>query len=221
MKRKTSVWTLLARWVVTPVWLFVVVSGTVFADSSFEDAVSAIKRGDYDAGKTMLMPLAEKGNVVAQYNIGILYESGQGVDQDTGEAFKWFRKAAEGGHSSAQFVLASLYREGRGTAKDDAEALKWYKAAALQNNAAAQFLAGMMMSSGDSAEKDFLQAHVWLRLAAQQLDAENLRKIAIERRDEVGEKLSVSEYLISRELAREWLYLRRSDAGHRTTAQGG
>jgi TPR repeat protein len=221
MRNRVSIWTLLARWVVTPVWLIVVVSSTVFADSSFEDAVSAIKRGEYAAGVTMLLPLAEKGNVVAQYNIGVLYESGQGVEKDTGEAFKWFKKAAEGGHSSAQFVLASFYREGRGIEKSEDKALKWYKAAALQNNAAAQFLAGMMMSSADTAEKDYLQAHVWLRLAAEQLDSDNLRKLAIERRDELGEKLSFSEYLISRELAREWLYLKRRELSQRAAAHGG
>ena len=37
---------------------------------------------------------AEKGNVVAQNNLGVMYEKGQGVEQDDKEAVKWYRKAA-------------------------------------------------------------------------------------------------------------------------------
>ena len=52
-----------------------------------------------------------------------------------------------------------------------------------------------------------------------QLEADNLRKLAIERRDEVAEKLSASEYLISRELAHEWLMHKRREMGERSVAR--
>ena len=38
---------------------------------------------------------AEQGLVQAQYNLGDMYEQGQGVRQDYAEAFRWYRKAAE------------------------------------------------------------------------------------------------------------------------------
>ena len=38
---------------------------------------------------------AEAGDAEAQYNLGLMYANGQGVEQDDKEAVKWWRKAAE------------------------------------------------------------------------------------------------------------------------------
>ena len=42
---------------------------------------------------------------MAQYNLGVSYEIGEGVSQDNIEAVKWLRLAAEQGHAEAQFSL--------------------------------------------------------------------------------------------------------------------
>ena len=39
--------------------------------------------------------VAEQGNARAQYNLGICYERGEGVEKDMTEAVKWYRKAEE------------------------------------------------------------------------------------------------------------------------------
>jgi TPR repeat protein len=44
-----------------------------------------------------LHPLAEQGDDSAQYNLGVMYEKGQGVLQDYEESVKWYRKAARKG----------------------------------------------------------------------------------------------------------------------------
>ena len=38
---------------------------------------------------------AEAGDAIAQYNLGVMYEKGQGVEQDFKEAVKWWQKAAD------------------------------------------------------------------------------------------------------------------------------
>lgn len=48
---------------------------------------------------------AETGDAIAQYNLGVCYDTGEGVAQDKAEAAKWFRKAAEQGDETAQSVL--------------------------------------------------------------------------------------------------------------------
>jgi TPR repeat protein len=48
---------------------------------------------------------AEQGNAQAQFNLGNMYESGQGVSRDHTEAANWYRKAAQQGHSRAQLFL--------------------------------------------------------------------------------------------------------------------
>lgn len=44
---------------------------------------------------------AEKGNAMAQCNLGFLYETGKGVECDWNEAMKWYRKAAANGNQTA------------------------------------------------------------------------------------------------------------------------
>jgi len=36
---------------------------------------------------------AEQGEAAAQFNLGLMYATGQGVPQDDAEAAKWFRRA--------------------------------------------------------------------------------------------------------------------------------
>ena len=52
-----------------------------------------------------LLSKAKKGDVEAQYNLGICYQNGQGVEQNEIEAQNWFRLAANGGHTKAKEML--------------------------------------------------------------------------------------------------------------------
>ncbi len=51
-----------------------------------DDAIAAQNKGDYATALRLLRPLAEGGNATAQYNLGGLYASGQGVPQNYAEA---------------------------------------------------------------------------------------------------------------------------------------
>ena len=77
---------------------------------------------------------AEKGDAVAQYNLGLRYVDGRGVAKDAAEAVKWFRKSAEQGNANGQFELGYRYESGKGITKNGAEATKWYQKAAAQGN---------------------------------------------------------------------------------------
>ena len=46
--------------------------------------------------------LADQGHAAAQFNLGIMYDNGEGVPENDAEAVKWYRKAADQGHSDAQ-----------------------------------------------------------------------------------------------------------------------
>ena len=86
------------------------------------------------------LQLAERGNAQAQFNLGMMYENGQGVRQDDAEAFKWYQQAAEQGYAPAQVLLGAMYKNGQGVRQDDAEAVKWYRQAAEQGYSPAQVL---------------------------------------------------------------------------------
>ncbi|HNJ36278.1 MAG TPA: tetratricopeptide repeat protein, partial [Leptospiraceae bacterium] len=81
---------------------------------------------------------AELGNVFAQYNLGVIYEGGRGIEKDEVEAARWYRKAADEGLADAQRALGNLYYSGRGLEKDEVEAVKWYRKAAEQGDPSGQ-----------------------------------------------------------------------------------
>lgn len=81
---------------------------------------------------------AQAGDRVAQYNLGVLHETGQyGVPMDKAEAARWYRKSAEQGYENAQYNLGVLYLRGEGVAQDPQAAVHWLRLAAEQLNPAA------------------------------------------------------------------------------------
>ncbi|MEC7369785.1 MAG: caspase family protein [Pseudomonadota bacterium] len=140
---------------------------------------------------------AAKGNVGAQLSLGYMYENGDHVLKDLGEAEKWyrraaemenvnamiglasllgdapeatlwFRKAAEKGNAGAQEMVAYRYQSGTGADIDPLEAVFWYKKAAGQNKIAAQNNLGRLYQLGIGVEKDLDQAIFWYEKAAEQ-----------------------------------------------------
>ena len=67
---------------------------------------------------------ADQGDAGAQNNLGVMYDTGQGVPRDDAEAVRWYRLAAEQGHARAQFNLGVNYDNGEGVPEDDAEAVR-------------------------------------------------------------------------------------------------
>ena len=72
---------------------------------------------------------------MAQSNLGVMHENGQGVPQNFKEAVRWFTKAAEQGNTHTQFNLGDLYMNGEGGIKQDlTRALKLFRLAAAQGH---------------------------------------------------------------------------------------
>ena len=61
--------------------------------ADLQAGLDAYERGDYAAALNEWRPLAEQGDVLAQYYLGTMYADGEGVPQDPAEATKWFRLA--------------------------------------------------------------------------------------------------------------------------------
>ncbi len=106
-----------------------------------------------------------------QCSLGELYYSGEGIEQNYKEAFKWYKKAAEQGDADAQYALGCLYGGGQGVEKNMQEAIKWLKMAAEQGNADAQYLLGLLYCSDEGIEQDYEEAFKWCKKAAEQGNA--------------------------------------------------
>ncbi len=106
--------------------------------AGFDEGLAAYQRVDYATALREFKPLAEQGVARAQFFLGFMYVTGQGVPQDDAEAVRWWRKAAEQGHAKAQHNLGFMYDRGRGVSQDYVQAHLWYGLAAAQSNDAAR-----------------------------------------------------------------------------------
>ncbi len=72
---------------------------------------------------------AQQGDAEAQYNLGNMYRTGEGVPQNDTEAMKWFRLSAEQGYAAAQFTLGSMYFFGEGVPENNMKSYVWFSLA--------------------------------------------------------------------------------------------
>lgn len=109
---------------------------------------------------------AEGGDASAQWNLGLLYERGNGIEQNYALAAEWYHKAAKQGFSDAQASLGNLYTLGRGVKRDYAKAAEWYRMAADQDNPFAQWQFSGLYYNGLGVRQDYAEAVKWMRKAA-------------------------------------------------------
>jgi len=143
------------------------------AAQGFELAINVLKRMEPPTEETELDKIrkaAEQGDAVAQNNLGVCYEQGNGVAQDIDEAVKWYRKAAEQGLAEAQNNLGVCYLMGRGVPEDEAEGVKWLRLGAEQGYVLAQRNLGSCYANGYGVPQDKAEAVKWLRKAMEQGD---------------------------------------------------
>ena len=167
--------------------------------ADYKAGEDAYNRGDFTTALREWRPLAERGEALAQYNLGLLYRKGRGVPQDDVQARQWYEKAAAQGQAKAQYNLGTLYLNGSGVPKDYQQALRWFRMAADQGEALAQTKIGIMYDDGQGVPHDLVQAHKWYNLAATNGD-----KPAAELRDALAKQMTPAQIAEAQQLAREW-----------------
>ena len=170
--------------------------------ADFQKGLTAYKSGDYATALREWKPLAKQGYAVAQYNLGVMYDKGQGVPQDYKTAVKWYRLAAKQGYAKSQYNLGLMYRKGQGVTQNDKTAVKWYRLSAKQGDASAQYNLGFMYYNGLGVSQDNVYAHMWWNIAASSGN-KVVVKVAIKNRDIVAKKMTSSQLEKAQDLARE------------------
>lgn len=158
---------------------------SALVQAGFDEGLVAANKGDYQTAFKEWKPLAEQGDSYAQYNLGIMYDNGQGIAQNYTQALYWYNKAAEQGHASAQFNLGSMYSNGQGVPQNYTQAIFWYKKAAEQGDAVAQYNLALMYAKGQGVPQNYKIAYILFNLAASNGDAD-----ATQNRDIAAAKLS-------------------------------
>jgi TPR repeat protein len=100
------------------------------------------------------------------YDLGWMYEHGQGVDKDYAKARVRYQKAADVGHPDAMNDLGLLYAKGLGGAQDYGKAREWYQKAVAAGNAEAMKNLGGLYELGYGVVQDYAKAREWYQKAA-------------------------------------------------------
>ena len=109
---------------------------------------------------------AESGNSFAEYALGWMHKSGEGVEKDLYAAVRFYRKAAAKGEPQAIWALAEMYSRGECLVRDDAKATSLVRVLADAGYPIAQYEMSRRYYHGIGVNKDLGQALVWCSLAA-------------------------------------------------------
>jgi localization factor PodJL len=122
-----------------------------------------------------LTQAAEKGQPVAQYRLGTMYERGQGVPADGARAARWYELSANQGNRKAMHNLAVSYA-GR---RNMAEAARWFAKAAALGLSDSQFNLAVLYERGEGVPLSLSDAFKWYSIAAAAGDSESKTRIAV------------------------------------------
>ena len=76
------------------------------------EGMAAFKAGNYEVAFAILKPIADCGEAEPQCIIANMYHLGLGMEINTLEAVKWYRKSAEQGYGVASNNLAGIFKIG-------------------------------------------------------------------------------------------------------------
>ncbi len=97
----------------------------------------------------------------AQYDLGVDYFYGIGVEKNYPKAYSFFKKSAEQGYVHAQYNLSAMYRLGLGTLKDEVQAFEWNMKAAMQGDEDANYNVCIMYRDGIGVERSPEKSMEW------------------------------------------------------------
>lgn len=147
-----------------------VLAGGLHAADPLGDAIKAYDAGDYKRAVSLLRPLADRGDSIAQLKLGLLHYYGYGVPEDEYAAVQWLQRSAAQGNLDAMYHIGNILTFAANTAKlsadADVDAVKWYFEAARAGHSDAQYALGLMFLAGKGVVQSQDEGVGWIRRAA-------------------------------------------------------
>lgn len=156
-----------ARWLV----LGMMMSCLVHANT-LEEAKLKLSQKDFAAAHAIYLTLANQNDAKACYNLGLMYQNGDGVTQNLDEAVKWYTKSASLDYKEAQYQLAAMVFRREIQSISYERAAQYYQQAAELGHVKSQLNLGMLYYRGDVIAQDFTASLKWLNLAASNNNSE-------------------------------------------------
>ncbi|ELA09021.1 hypothetical protein MOMA_01390 [Moraxella macacae 0408225] len=102
--------------------------------------------------------LAEQGDPEAQYQLGLCYAQGLGVEKNFREAARYWLMASKQNHAYALLYLGKLFEKGAGIPKDYTKAYQCYQVASQHNLSEGKVRLGMLYLQGLGVERSAKKA---------------------------------------------------------------
>jgi localization factor PodJL len=159
----------------------------VLADAGNPVALAILGLKALDAGSAanlqdavkFLSQAADKGQAVAQYRLGTMYERGQGVAADSAKAIHFYEMAANQGNRKAMHNLAVAYASGPVAKRNMTESARWFAKAAALGLSDSQFNLAVLYERGEGVPQSLIDAYKWYAIAAATGDAEAKARLAV------------------------------------------
>jgi hypothetical protein len=175
-----------------------------WAESNKDAGYKALMEKDYATAINILMPFAEAGDTTEQFNLGMWFYEGLGVQQDYAEAARWYRLAADQGDALAKYNLGLMYANGEGVIQDYREAFTLFRSSAQYDCTICQVTLGSSYEQGIGTAKDLVLAYVWYNVAAADTNKYRMQyqKKAFAKRNYLASHLTRDEITRGQELSR-------------------
>ncbi len=128
-----------------------------------------INADEYDPSASVFLfqkQMAKRGNAESQFKLGLMYETGSGINASAALATSWYKKAARQNYKPASNRLIYLEIKKSGFKESHKKWLKELKDDARFNEGEALFLLGQMYSEGTAVDKNLSRSLKYLRKAA-------------------------------------------------------
>ena len=136
------------------------------------------KLNDFKKAGQLLLSESQRGNVLADYDLGKLYSTDKLGEKNEEMSIAKYTRALQGFlqiepnskelKPYVQYRIGKMYCYGSGTEQNYQKAFEWFKRSAKQKNKFAQFSLANLYYYGNGVEKDLSQAFLWYQRATSQ-----------------------------------------------------
>lgn len=92
----------------------------------YMDAKPGVLQRDYAKAMQYHRQAAVAGIPLSMFDVGSMFEYGQGVEKDITQSASWYGHSARYGLAQGQYNFATMLETGEGVAKDEVEAYKYF-----------------------------------------------------------------------------------------------
>lgn len=135
---------------------------------------------DYGEALDCFRRAAVEGNqfqAEAENKIGVMYQFGEGVEENFAKAAEWYQKAANNGNAAAMRALGAMYSRGEGVEQDAGQSAYWSLQAAKLGDVIAMHNIGYCYRHGEGVEQDYVAALAWYMRAADCGEEDSMEEI--------------------------------------------